>query len=79
MKHKIEHALHQKEVDKEKWLGLQERIQERNNKVYYKQYRKGNDYYKWLMKNTKKKMISEEHVPQPSFQEFMYDVIDDNN
>ena len=79
MKHKIEHALHQKEVDKEKWLRLQERIQERNNKVYYKQYRKGNDYYKWLMKNTKRKMISEEHVPQPSFQEFMYDVIDDNN
>jgi hypothetical protein len=47
--------------------------------VYYKQYRKGNDYYKWLMKNTKKKMVSEEHVPQPSFQEFMYDVIDNNN
>ena len=79
MKHKIEHALHQKEVDKEKWLGLQERIQERNNKVYYKQYRKGNDYYKWLMKNNKRKITSEEHVPQPSFQEFMYDVIDDNN
>jgi hypothetical protein len=31
------------------------------------------------MKNTKRKMISKEHVPQPSFQEFMYDVIDDNN
>ena len=79
MKHKLEHALHQKEVYKEKWKCLQEQIQQRNNKVYYQQYRKVNDYYKWLMKNNKRKTTSAVNVPQPSFHEFMYDIMDDNN
>lgn len=77
--HKLEHAQHQVELGKLKAQRLHKQIQQRNNKVLYKQHRKVNAYYKCLMKSNSPQTPRAVPTPQPTFHEFMHDVIDDDN
>jgi hypothetical protein len=76
-KHKFENAMRLKEQEMLKIKNLKEQIEERNNKVYYRNYRKIDNYYEYIIKKEKKQVKDDDYLKEPLFGDFMFDVLED--
>ena len=69
--HKLEKTQKQREELSQRFVKLKEKIEKRNNKVYYLPKKKYEKYYDIINKIEKKQIIQEEDIKEPEFEDFI--------
>ena len=69
--HKLEKTQKQREELSQRFVKLKEKIEKRNNKVYYLPKKKYEKYYGLINKKEKKQIIKEEDIKEPVFEDFI--------
>jgi hypothetical protein len=69
--HKLEKTQKQREELSQRFVKLKEKIEKRNNKVYYLPKKKYEKYYGLINKKEKKQIIKEQDIKEPVFEDFI--------
>ena len=76
---KTENTKKQREEEKNKLIKLREKIEKRDNKIYFLPYKKTDNYSEFLIKKEVKNLNDYSFYNNPKIEDFMYDNKDEKN